>query len=63
MVCLRGKMASVAGADRMKTEIGDKIRELSGDQMLQSLVSHHKDFGFYSDGMGSLCSILSRDIS
>lgn len=34
LVCLRGKMASAAGADRMRTDIGDKMRELSRDQML-----------------------------
>lgn len=34
LMCLRSKMASVAGADTMRTEVGDKIGELSGDQML-----------------------------
>lgn len=55
-------MASVAGAERMRREVGDEIGEVSEGQMLQGLVSHQKDFGFYCDGMGSLCRILGRDV-
>lgn len=55
-------MASVAGTERMRREEGDKIGEVSGDQMLEGLVSHPKNLGFYSDGMGRLCRILSRDV-
>lgn len=34
LVYLRNRMASVAGAERMRREEGDEIGKVSGDQML-----------------------------